>query len=65
MVLADDMLVFHANADREGRFVVQVPTDDPRAFRVETFAFDAKKRRVTSSMPVTPSDRDLRLELRR
>jgi hypothetical protein len=65
MVLSDDALVFFTSADREGRFAVQIPTADPRSFRLETFGIGADKRRVTMSRPVSASDRDVRLELRR
>jgi hypothetical protein len=58
-----DMLVFMTNADRDGRFTVQVPVGDTRKLRIWASCVSGAMR-GGASRDITPQDRDLRIELK-
>jgi RNA polymerase sigma-70 factor (ECF subfamily) len=62
-VLGDDLLVFMTNADRDGRFTVQVPAGDTRKLRIDAFGVDGATR-GGATREVSLQDRDVRIELK-
>jgi hypothetical protein len=62
-VLGDDLLVFITNADRDGRFTVQVPAGDTRKLRIWASGIDGATR-GGASREVSLQDRDVRIELK-
>jgi hypothetical protein len=63
MAQGDTVPILMVKADEAGRFSVQVPIDDPRALTLKATAA-REGTRGSGECPITPQDRDLRVELK-
>jgi hypothetical protein len=64
-VMRGENFVVTTNADPQGAFTIQVPVGDAGPFKVTAYAVGEKQAVVAAERDFTPTDNDLRIELKR